>query len=1754
MNVSRNMIEAGTGTSPSNPRQPINSQTGWLDASVVYGASAARAALLRTFVAGLMHEDADAGLPVNNIYPNQPCVEMQHHHRGPLCGMRMAGDVRANLQPGLLALQGLFVKEHNWWARKLKTDNPTWNDETLFQEARKRVAAEMQAITYNEYLPELTSGPMPAYTGYAPSTDPRVDVSFAIAAYRYGHSGINNAYLCILPDGAMCSVGLLNLRDVYFSPQKYLPFMNIGDILRGQVLKMESKIDTAMVDDVRNFLEGKRADLAAMDIGRGRDMGLPTYTQARAEYAALGYNLPPITRWADVTSDSSVQDVLASLYGSPSRCDLWVCGLAESGTSGFMVGPTFSAIIRDQFIRLRNGDRFYFENTNIPGNIINGRNVSYFTDEERMGIMRTRLSDVIKRNTDFTNAPMAAFQYYPSIAEAAAAASSTGGAAPSPAPVTGTGTGPRTVAINNLISMTWTPPTAAESTITLTFRYQGTGWLGVGLGSSMLNADVWLMTYANGQGSVSDQRAGSSYVVPATDASQDVTMVSATQANGITTYTIRRALATGDGQDRDIVRGQSTPFIFAWDLNSNAYLYHGTNKLSPGSIDLFSAPSAAANATGFTGGADDAARRAALASAYGFHGMAMFACWGVLAPSSSIALHFFKHKSAVYAFHKWAGLVVTSLTLPAAGTAIVASAGGISSLVHANLGMCLAVVLLAQVIMGATVRNWLRGDASPPAHWYYIRHGHRYIGYAMLISGFANCILGMDMLFGETAKWAVLAYFLTLICACALYSAYDEVVSQKDAQPRIIKLDQDQARRFSMSTSAQSLTITEVRENCRAGCRWVILGGYVYDVGPFLKSHPGGAYLLERCIGSDISQFFYGREAFDSSVPKQRHSQRAWALLRNMCVAALKQPLLVKSWADAPAMPEEDCTETWQLVNRTVLPGERRRPVVKLEFTHPAAQATDPSQWKPTSFGRYMVVKVPTFELEKMLEEQDGHTAALNAEKREQRRGSTGMSMFSLDAILRPLGLQKRKPVHRDFEDEYQRRLPRGRSGRGEDMGYGHGGYGGSMDGFDPHPEDQRQGRSRSERPQAYGRSNRIAPLGAMSRDEYAGFSPSQRSLAAGGMGPMGATRRMSQGRYGGSMEEEPYAPQARNSRGRDSRSAGPSSGDPSRHVAAGSVTGSIPALVKQATMTPYARARMTAWATEEKERERALGVGMSRRVSSQPPPSAPGGRSAYGCGGSQEYAHGPSFGPALTSSDSDERGSRGRGYEGRDRGRDSRPGPGRSGFARRAQSAGGGYGPSQREREPEEDEDAPPRRRGGHDADRPWGQPAFGFGADGFGKKGDGKEKEDSCVERPYSIVRPGDKPGLVLYVRRYPRGLLSRYLYGLRAGDNVTMVGPKGLGLHLDEQQSGVIVCVYQGTGVVTAFDLMQHIYACFVAKRKQQGKAEGAQVPTWSREQFEQALKDGRVRHSEAPPMHAQKDDGIDDSTHSSAAAHPVPGVRSGISPAVVQALRHIPSQPEDMPDADGLPDPLLRTYGYQPGLDAGVQPVRVVMGSPAPALPPRPSVVSPHRDGSTPSSASDELSARDMPHDARRTPGGVPPSLAIPLQSVRVDGGGQGVEEETGRTSVHVKRDPLASPAGVNGAETDFMMSGAETDGLIKSRVSGKKAKKARFKLVLLACFEHEDAIIEPEWMSWLDEMCADFELHINLSRPRDRHAVAERGLPRVTTGRLTASRLEKVLPPANLLMVSLCGTPDFVKSVRETYRALGLPKSLLTTVG
>jgi Ca2+-binding RTX toxin-like protein len=374
--LTRAIIDPATGHD-GKPAAAVNSITGWLDASMVYGSDQATAHSLRT-ADGHMKTSAGNNLPINAD------------------GTFAAGDVRAQENPSLTALQTLFVREHNYQVDQLHRQNPNWTGDHLYEQARAIVAGEIQNITYSEFLPHLLGpGVIPAYGGYDPHVDPRITEEFAGAAFRFGHSIVSDETERVDEHGAVTGPSL-ELQDTFFlSATDFTANGGADGFLRHLGSDPSQAMDARIVDGLRNFLFDPPAgqDLAAINIERGRDLGLGTLNETRH---ALG--LPEYTSFEQITDDQGTVQALKDAFGSVDKVDLWTGGLSERHMTDAMIGSTFGAIIAMQFENLRDGDRFYFENQ------LDARTVNQ--------IEHTTLADIIERDTDTQHMQDDAFVFY----------------------------------------------------------------------------------------------------------------------------------------------------------------------------------------------------------------------------------------------------------------------------------------------------------------------------------------------------------------------------------------------------------------------------------------------------------------------------------------------------------------------------------------------------------------------------------------------------------------------------------------------------------------------------------------------------------------------------------------------------------------------------------------------------------------------------------------------------------------------------------------------------------------------------------------------------------------------------------------------------------------------------------------------------------------------------------------------------------------------------------------------------------------------------------------------------------------------------------------------------------------------------------------------------------------------------------------------------------------------------------------------
>ncbi|GAB6023030.1 hypothetical protein CHUAL_007124 [Chamberlinius hualienensis] len=375
------------------PREQLNQLTNFVDSSMIYGSSENQTKNLRDTNGGRLKVGGGAA-----------GREFPPHRNGGGCtgdvGRGMfcfqAGDVRSTEQPLLGVLHTAFLREHNRIAAELVRLNPGWNDETLFQEARRIIQAEMQHITYNEFLPLVLGNRMMKrfdlelqkdgfFNKYDATLDPTIFNEFATAAYRFGHS---------LVQSQMQLIGGGNAQNQQLRNHFLKPFENslLDNYIRGAATQPSQVVDENVTPELTNHLFQRNnqfgLDLAAINCQRGRDHAIGTYTQLRKVCG-----LPPVTSFADLASHMKpdVASKFAQVYKNVEDIDLWVAGVSEKPMPGAAVGPTFGCIIAEQFRRLRLGDRLWYER---------GSTESSLSEAQISEIRQTSLARILCDNTD----------------------------------------------------------------------------------------------------------------------------------------------------------------------------------------------------------------------------------------------------------------------------------------------------------------------------------------------------------------------------------------------------------------------------------------------------------------------------------------------------------------------------------------------------------------------------------------------------------------------------------------------------------------------------------------------------------------------------------------------------------------------------------------------------------------------------------------------------------------------------------------------------------------------------------------------------------------------------------------------------------------------------------------------------------------------------------------------------------------------------------------------------------------------------------------------------------------------------------------------------------------------------------------------------------------------------------------------------------------------------------------------------------
>ena len=372
--------------------------THWWDGSQLYGVDPEIQAFVRTRKGGRLHVDAKGVVPL----PDAP-------------------DKDPRMQPGfwigLQMLVNLFTLEHNAICDRLAAEYPAWTDEQLFQRARLILAALLAKIHTVEWTPAVIAHPtmeiaMRAnWYGIAGERVKRTfgrisasEVLSGIPGSKHDHFGVPYAlteeftivyrmHPLIADDYTFCAAAdgheldRLTLRDLS-GPGSQAALDRIGmlDLLYSFGNAHPGAI---VLNNFPRFLQeferpdGKLMDIAATDILRSRELGVPRYNDFRRLL-----HLRPADDFADLSDDQELVDRLRRLYGDIERLDVIVGMFAEEPPRGFAFSDTAFRIFILMASRRINSDRF----------LTDDYNAETYTQTGIDWIEGTRFVDVLQRH------------------------------------------------------------------------------------------------------------------------------------------------------------------------------------------------------------------------------------------------------------------------------------------------------------------------------------------------------------------------------------------------------------------------------------------------------------------------------------------------------------------------------------------------------------------------------------------------------------------------------------------------------------------------------------------------------------------------------------------------------------------------------------------------------------------------------------------------------------------------------------------------------------------------------------------------------------------------------------------------------------------------------------------------------------------------------------------------------------------------------------------------------------------------------------------------------------------------------------------------------------------------------------------------------------------------------------------------------------------------------------------------------------
>lgn len=358
----------------------INQASNLFDLSQLYGSTIEKTESLREFNDGRLKVSGSEDNTVLTYENDNTKYCLLHANSTNIC--YKSGDTRVNVNPYVTIFHIIFLRNHNRYAKIIKEKNSNWNDEKIFNEARKLNIATYQKIIFEEWSKEIL-GPIPSSVinnePIKNNNNNEVSNEFAIAAIKFYNSmmpgdlnvasqsniqdNIVEAYLkrlsfnidlfiflVIIIFFIYCRVEIIKLQNVFYRPINFGRTNQLERIIEATLKQKSMAMDSSIVDDLSMELYRCNhpgfnqfgTDALALDIMRGRDHGLAPYYKYVSQCLHKS-----IYHWNDLIGILKSDDLLRlkMIYNSVEDVDLIMGLISEIPAHDATVGPTTVCII-----------------------------------------------------------------------------------------------------------------------------------------------------------------------------------------------------------------------------------------------------------------------------------------------------------------------------------------------------------------------------------------------------------------------------------------------------------------------------------------------------------------------------------------------------------------------------------------------------------------------------------------------------------------------------------------------------------------------------------------------------------------------------------------------------------------------------------------------------------------------------------------------------------------------------------------------------------------------------------------------------------------------------------------------------------------------------------------------------------------------------------------------------------------------------------------------------------------------------------------------------------------------------------------------------------------------------------------------------------------------------------------------------------------------------------------------------------------